>query len=217
MTKEQFIEELKGHLSSLPREELDSAVKYYEEYLEDSEDIEEAIKSLGSPKSVAGQILSDMGRTEEPTTENVPAVTGEVVKEKKKQKKEKRPLTALETVLIIILCVITSPLWLGLALTLLGLFIALVAVVFALLISVAAVSLALVVAGCAGFVAGIAMIFGGTVGGGCTLVGGSLLCLAIGVLLAIPGWAIIVKVIPALFRGIVNLFRKIFHIRKKGE
>lgn len=217
MTKEQFIEELKGHLSSLPREELDSAVKYYEEYLEDSEDVEEAIKSLGSPKSVAGQILSDMGRTEEPTTENVPAVTGEVVKEKKKQKKEKRPLTALETVLIIILCVITSPLWLGLALTLLGLFIALVAVVFALLISIAAVSLALVVAGCAGFVAGIAMIFGGTVGGGCTLVGGSLLCLAIGILLAIPGWAIIVKVIPALFRGIVNLFRKIFHIRKKGE
>lgn len=217
MTKERFIEELKGHLSSLPREELDSAVKYYEEYLEDSEDVEEAIKSLGSPKSVAGQILSDMGRTEEPTTENVPAVTGEVVNNEKKKKKEKRPLTALETVLIIILCVITSPVWLGLALTLLGLFIALVAVVFALLISVAAVSLALVVAGCAGFVAGIAMIFGGTVGGGCTLVGGSLLCLAIGILLAIPGWAIIVKVIPALFRGIVNLFRKIFHIRKKGE
>ncbi len=213
MTKEQFIEELRGHLSSLPKDELESAVKYYEEYLEDSEDADDAIKSLGTPKSVADQILSDMGRTETSTTENVPVVTGTVEEEKGKKKKEKKGLTGLETVLIIILCVITSPLWLGIAAALLGITIAVVVTALCLLLALAIISIVIGLAGLMGFIASFAILASGNLAASFTLMGVSLFMIALGCLLAIPGWAIVLKAVPAFFRGLVNLFKKIFRIK----
>ncbi len=213
MTKEQFIEELRGHLSSLPKDELESAVKYYEEYLEDSEDADDAIKSLGTPKSVADQILSDMGRTETSTTENVPVVTGTVEEEKGKKKKEKKGLTGLETVLIIILCVITSPLWIAIALAAFAIVLAIVVTVLTLLLAIAFASLVIGLAGLMGFIASFAIMSSGNLAAAFTLMGVSLFMIALGCLLAIPGWAIVLKAVPAFFRGLVNLFKKIFRIK----
>ena len=214
MTKEQFIEELRGHLSSIPKDELESAVKYYEEYLEDSEDADDAIKSLGTPKSVADQILSDMGRVETSTTENIPVVSGTVEETKKeKKKKEKNGLTGLETVLIIILCVITAPLWLAVGLAALSIVIAIVVTVLCILLALALVSLVLGIVGLAGFIASFAIMVSGSFAAAFTLMGVSLFAVALGCLLAIPGWAIVLKVVPAFFKGLVKLFKKIFRIK----
>ncbi len=213
MTKEQFIEELKGYLSVLPKEELESAVKYYEEYLEESEDADDAIKSLGSAKSVADQILSDMGRTETSSTENIPVVTGNQTEENTKKKKEKKGLTGLETVLIIILCVITSPLWLGLGVAAFAIVLAIVVTVLALLLAIALASLVVGIVGIIGFVVSFGVLASADFATAFTLMGVSLFMIAIGALLAIPGWAIVLKVVPAFFRGLVNLFKKIFRIK----
>lgn len=213
MTKEQFIEELKGYLSVLPKEELESAVKYYEEYLEESEDADDAIKSLGSAKNVADQILSDMGRTETSSTENIPVVTGNQTEENTKKKKEKKGLTGLETVLIIILCVITSPLWLGLGVAAFAIVLAIVVTVLALLLAIALASLVVGIVGIIGFVVSFGVLASADFATAFTLMGVSLFMIAIGALLAIPGWAIVLKVVPAFFRGLVNLFKKIFRIK----
>lgn len=213
MTKEQFIEELKGYLSVLPKEELESAVKYYEEYLEESEDADDAIKSLGSAKNVADQILSDMGRVETSSTENIPVVTTNQTEENTKKKKEKKGLTALETVLIIILCVITSPLWITLAVAAFAIAFAIIVTVLTLLLAIALASLVVGVAGILGFVVSFGVLSSADFATAFTLMGVSLFMIAIGALLAIPGWAIILKVVPAFFRGLVKLFKKIFRIK----
>lgn len=212
MTKEQFIEELRGYLSSIPKDELESAVKYYEEYLEDSEDADDAIKSLGTPKSVADQILSDMGRVETSTTENVPAVA-EKTEDKKEKKKEKRGLTGLEITLIIIVCILTSPLWIAIGLAALSIVFAIILAVLFILLAIALVSVVIGIAGLAGFIASFAVIVSGNFAAAFTLMGISLFAISLGCLLAIPGWAIVLKVVPAFFRGVVKLFKMIFRIK----
>lgn len=54
MNKEQFLTELRRELHFLPAEEVEDAVRYYEEYFDDATDSEEEIsQSLGSPQRVA--------------------------------------------------------------------------------------------------------------------------------------------------------------------
>lgn len=61
MNKNQFIEELRLKLKSLPKQDLEDALSYYEEYFEDAQidDYVDVKIELGSPSKVASQILSD--------------------------------------------------------------------------------------------------------------------------------------------------------------
>ncbi|MDR1217539.1 MAG: DUF1700 domain-containing protein [Oscillospiraceae bacterium] len=58
MTKRKFLDKLSRLLRALPRDEIDAAVSYYDEYISDAEDEAEAIASLGSPWEVAGRIAA---------------------------------------------------------------------------------------------------------------------------------------------------------------
>ncbi|MDR1299918.1 MAG: DUF4097 family beta strand repeat-containing protein [Oscillospiraceae bacterium] len=58
MTKWEFLGTLSLLLSALPREEIDAAMSYYEEYISDAEDEAEAIASLGPPWEVASRITA---------------------------------------------------------------------------------------------------------------------------------------------------------------
>ena len=51
MTREEYIEELRARISHLPKEERESALSYYIEYLEDATDktMEEIVAELGTP------------------------------------------------------------------------------------------------------------------------------------------------------------------------
>ena len=55
MTKEEYIRELRARISHLPKEEQESALRYYMEYLEDAGDrpMEQIIEELGTPQQVA--------------------------------------------------------------------------------------------------------------------------------------------------------------------
>lgn len=66
MNKAEFLEELRNILvGRLPPEELDDVLSYYEAYFADSEEEEAAVADrLGSPASVAEQVLKD--RSEPP-------------------------------------------------------------------------------------------------------------------------------------------------------
>lgn len=61
MNKIEFIKELKIKLRKLPSKELDDAISYYNEYFEDAQ-IDDSVNvenELGSPSTIASQILSD--------------------------------------------------------------------------------------------------------------------------------------------------------------
>ena len=63
MTRAEFIAELRGRLYTLPAEERDNAVQFYEEYFDDAgpENEQAVINELGSPENVANKILSGEG------------------------------------------------------------------------------------------------------------------------------------------------------------
>lgn len=60
MTREEYIEELRARISHLPKEERESALSYYIEYLEDATDktMEEIVAELGTPGEVAERIIA---------------------------------------------------------------------------------------------------------------------------------------------------------------
>lgn len=56
MDKETYINKLNEKLSSLTEEEKKEAVEYYSDYLEEAENVEQAMKELGSPEELAQSI-----------------------------------------------------------------------------------------------------------------------------------------------------------------
>ena len=65
MTKEEYIRELRARVSHLPKEEQESALRYYMEYLEDAGDrpMEQIIEELGTPQQVAERIIAESAHT----------------------------------------------------------------------------------------------------------------------------------------------------------
>lgn len=61
MNKNQFLSKLAVELSKLPQEEIEAAMEFYTEYLDDVgiENEKEAIEGLGGPHKIAAQIKSD--------------------------------------------------------------------------------------------------------------------------------------------------------------
>jgi len=55
--KNEFITELRHKLRQLPNEDIENAVEYYEEYLNDAS--EEEIAALGTPSAVAAKIIGE--------------------------------------------------------------------------------------------------------------------------------------------------------------
>lgn len=97
MTRNEFMAALRRRLGHLPAEERDAALKYYEEYFDEAESEEEAARQLGSPDAIADRILADYG-----------ASNGAAAKEKKEGR------SPWFIVAIVSLCILASPLLIGL-------------------------------------------------------------------------------------------------------
>lgn len=115
--------------------------------------------------------------------------------------------------LVIILIVLASPIWIGLAGGLLGVLAGIFASLIGIFVAFLAVCIALFALSVALFVAGIAAMFGEPLGGLC-LIGGSLVTLAVGLVFLWLMVMVVGVVIPACIKGIVYLFQKLF--RKGG-
>ena len=98
MKKNEFLKELRGRLSGLPQDEIDSRISFYSEMIDDrveeGKTEEEAINDLGGTDEAVRQIVNDT----------------KFVKLVKNKIKPKRSIGALEVVLL----VLGFPLWLPL-------------------------------------------------------------------------------------------------------
>lgn len=220
MSRRAFMARLDELLADITEAEKDEALSYYEEYFEDAgpENEEEVIQSLGSPEKVAATIKA--GLLENAEEEGEFSETGYTnsyydVKDEVATINNKKGLGGIGTggwIIILILCLfalpILGPLLLGILGTIFGVLIAIAAVIFAVLVT----GVALVAAAVAMVVAGFATLFATPVVG-VALIGAALIVAGIGILMAILGFWVVTKVVPPLFRGVIELIRKPF-VRK---
>lgn len=175
MTREVFLGKLRHYLRKLPEEELNDAVRYYEEYIDEAggENVVETLRTLGDPRDIAVQILSE--RT-------VLQIDAEPVSARK-------GLSTLWTVLLSIFAFpIAFPLALAgaavlfaVAVCILALMFAAVCVVFSFLVAALGMWLGLTLGGLMHFVAGF-VVLGQSVLSGLFFIGSGLFCMGLGML-----------------------------------
>ena len=187
MNRHEYIEKLKAELYSLSEAEKENAVTFYEEYISDSNNEDETMRILGSPRRLARQILKEMkknGEVAEPdniTTQepppffdnNAPAYSSEFQDDNgepppapdngsepydEPSEKQRPPMPVKPKVLILVAIILLSPVILGAAGTVLGITLGFLGGVFALLIATVAVMFAFVMIGFALLVAGAVIL-----------------------------------------------------------
>lgn len=57
MTKEEYLKRIKNNINSLTMDEQSEALQFYSDYLDDADDVEKAMKDLGTPEEVAAAII----------------------------------------------------------------------------------------------------------------------------------------------------------------
>lgn len=214
MDKYDFIRQLEVELKGLSDDEINSAISYYKELFEDagSDKAQELINNLGSPKEIAESIKRESGtiivneEIEEPkqTNESIHEENSNSNQENNSKSKQREVSRDGGTILLlVIILILTSPVWLGLL-------IAFYSIIFALVCTVLVIALAFGAIGICGIISGITTIFS-IPPVGLVLLGMGLLFTALTLICAPP----LCKGLFLLCRGVLNgtiaVFRSIFY------
>ena len=237
MNRTEYMERLEQLLLVLPEEEREEALQYYHDYFDDAgvEKEETVIRELGTPEEVAAKIRAGLaGESGEYSEQGFEDVrfhkSHEIVAEAERvdgtweeiaedneefqqNKKRKKNTNVWKVIAIIVLILFAAPIMIPVG-------IAGLAVIFALIVTVVAVLFALGVSGFAILLSGIIVIVAGIAkiilapATGILATGIGCILLAVGVLVSWVIVSILVKIVPGLIRGIVNILRTPF--RKAG-
>lgn len=204
--REQFLNELERLLCNISREERDEAMAFYRSYFEDAgeNNEENIIKELESPEKVAESICESLGdetaSAEERYGQNLAYrnvqysgnMAGAV------QTPQKKEMNVAAVILLVVVLVLTSPIWLSV-----------LAVLLAVLATVGAVVISALVAGVVIAVASFTVMAAGSTAAGFLSLGIAFLLLALGILVGIACVWILGKGVPALCKGTAKLVKKI--------
>lgn len=124
----------------------------------------------------------------------------------------RKPMSGKAIALIVVLCVLASPFLLGLFGSIMGIVIGFFGAIFGIVVGLGAASIALLIVGICLFVYGITLIFTIPLGGLC-MMGGALICAAVGLVLLWLVGLICAGLIPASVRALVSLAQRLFHNR----
>lgn len=235
MNKAEFIRRLTELLGDVPLSEREAAIQYYNDYFDDAgaENESSVIASLGTPEELARTIkagLNDGGNGGEFTESGFSGYaqihkdevmkTGDTVHQAgnagyqdagyQKTTPPKQGMTGGTIALIVILAVLTSPLWIGVLGGLFGTVVGIVAAMFGIFLALLIIGVVFVAVAIALIVTGVVVMFSAPLAGismiGTALVlfAGGLVCIWLMVLTA-------AMAIPALVKGIAALGRKLFH------
>lgn len=125
-------------------------------------------------------------------------------------KPNKKQMSSGTIVLIVILCILASPLLIGIGGGLLGAVIGIFGGLFGIVVGFGAATIALIAVGVCMFVYGIVLMFGMPLAGLC-LIGAGMICMAIGLFFLWLTVIICGGLIPVIVKGIVKLFNSIFN------
>lgn len=207
MNREEYLGRVRDNLAAFPSEERDNAIAYYREFFEDAgEDNEQAvIASLGTPEKLAENILKESGlnKDDKRTDEEIHSESNPVFTPPVSNKSPESRTDSSRIAVIVILLIITFPVWIGFVAgifgVLFGLFVASIAIVFGF--SVASVALIGVGIGWI-FVSPVVAL--AVIGAGCILLG-------ITVGLIYPLMKVIFKGLVSAVRGIILFIKNMFN------
>lgn len=164
MTKTDFLRTLRGNLSGVPKDEINSTVDFYSEMIdervEEGLSEEEAVFAAGEPAQIAERIRRESGNT---------------------SAKKKRRLKPWEIVLLSV----GSPLWISLGAAAIVVALALYAVLWSLVISTYAVTVAFAAGTVAGIASAVIMLASGKLAASAVYIGAVLLCAGLAVFAAL--------------------------------
>lgn len=230
MSRWEYIRRLEELLADIPPAEREEALQYYNDYINDSgkENEVEVMASLGTPEQVAATIKEGLQGSGGEFTEkgfrgaaerDANAITKyhqpEASPETEKAVPPKKGLSGGVIALIVIGCILASPLLVGIITTIFGIVMSCLTVIFSLLIAFGAAAVALLATAAVLLVLGIIRLFYIPLVG-MALIAAALIIGGIGLLFLILTLLIAGKLIPAVIKGIASLFRLIFN-RKGGK
>lgn len=223
MNRDEYMQRLEELLADIPAEEREDAISYYNDYFdaggEDNE--EETIAALGSPEQLASTIklantegeviegeFTEMGYKDDLNKGANELDKYTQVEMPSKEKKKKDPLTII---LIVILSIFALPVLLPLAIVIVSLLLTLIFVVLGVAFGLACAAVG-IAAGvfCAGVVGAFASfsMLATNFFQALTLLGVSLILLALSILFFLGCINIIAKLTPPLIRWIVKVIKK---------
>lgn len=168
MTRNEFLDCLRQNLAAMSKEDQDAAVLYYEELLDEAEDVEATIAHLGDPAKHAQRILQEAGLLSPPQEQHDGGGSAGAA-----QNQTKAPFykSVWFWICMVLALPITLPIALGLGAGALGLAVGILAAILSVIVAIVAVTAATVVAGIAlivssfyflpSFPSGFLMFFGG--------------------------------------------------------
>ena len=206
MNKYEFLAQLRSALSSVPQEEREAAMSYYEEFFSDAgEENEQAvIASLGSPQDLARSIINENRKDAEqsigfPTGSGFDANTFTPPPTPAQQN---TGWTGGQIALIVILLILSFPIWIGLVAALFGILIGLFGALIGIIVGFGA-------CGIASFMAGISAFFTGAPAAGLFGIGLFLFFAGLFPLAVYPLCKLMVKLTAVCCKGIASLVRKL--------
>lgn len=221
MKRKEYMEELEQLLLSLPTEEREEALRYYNDYFEDAgvENEDRVIRELGTPEEVSAKIKAgDSGEYAEYSEQGfedsrffqTQEITVDRQEEKENFKKNgqkkirDKNINVWKILAILLLVFLAAPVILPLG-------VAAILVLIAVLIAIAAVLFGIGISGIAILAAGIAVIAVGIAkmafypATGILAAGVGCLLLAAGILLTWGIVSVMVKIVPGCIRFIVRI------------
>lgn len=198
MNKQEFLSELWERLSGLPGEDIGRSMDYYSEMIDDRMEEglteEEAVRAVGAMDDVVAQILMET---------SLPKLV------KAKVTRNRTP-KAWE----IILLILGSPIWLPLCIVALVILLVIGIIIWVMVLVLYVVDLSVAATGIAGFLGAFAQVFDGRLAQGAFLLGGSLACVGLAVLLFF-GFNVITKGVLILSKKTLLGMKSCFI--RKGE
>ncbi len=167
--KQEFLSDLRHRLAGLPKYEVDDRLSFYSEMIDDGleEGLSEAasVAKIGSPASVAAQIIADVPLTR-------------IVKDRPRPRRKAGALT-------IVLLILGFPLWFSLLAALFSVALSLYLSLWTIIISLWATAFSLLVCAPIGVLLGVAFIIGGNALPGSAVIGAALVCFGLSVFLSL--------------------------------
>ena len=209
MNAYEYLQALRAALAVLPDDEIDSAMRYYEDYFLDAgdENAEKVIKQLGPPEQVAEAILRDYTgvarrRPERFEEEKAQTVDGVPLGRDGKPLTRKKGINPWMLACIVLLALIFGPV----AITVIG---AIIVAVVGLIVGVAACVVAVPAATLIG--GGALVLFSfllwATPASALATLGAGLVVGAVGLLLVLLVIKLCILFVPPIIRGLVALVR----------
>lgn len=217
MKRLEYMMELRRYLleGGLPEDELDDALRFYEEIFLDAgiEKESETAENLGNPKELARQILIDNNIDPDGSPEYFMAEKTNNNGENKQQnfsdnvQYNERPKQNDNDVLKkILIAVVTFPIWLPIVCAVGG-------TAFGVIVAIGATLFALMISGIAVFAAGVTVCFTAPPVG-VTMLGVGLILVAINGLIILPVLKWLWRLSVRFFNWLVSVFRRIFGVRR---